>query len=376
MTNRNDESGERVGSTFERVSRRRFLGYTGVAGFGGFGLVTADADATFVDDEREIVIGEDEEGPALTEVVPEEWHDRAVRSRRVSEVLRQRFGGDSWVGSVGRRANDEDIDGFSGFDLVVGAKDVRAARRNLPEHVEGFSVEIEEYDEPVPEFCNTNNYSCVPGGAYVRVERNDGEIRVHSGTCFARNSAGDPRYLTCAHGFRDDCGDDLSGNPLWQGSSSNYVGTVSDWDATQDWALIRQAPRSDISGFDNEIIGQIPSHRGWITEAGIDTLISTDETVYKYGARTCFSSGQLTGDQSNNYCGGWVRRGRSTVETDSGDSGAPHFVRRERDGEMYLWLIGPHFGRNTTVDRATMPFAYDINDEHDITFGTTGSNSC
>lgn len=377
MGHDNYDAADRAESPSRPFSRRRFLGQTGIAGAGVLGLATPGVAAPLVDDTTEIVVTEDERGPAGTEVVPQRWYSQAQRSRATIAGLRDRYGGKAWLGSVGRRANSEEIGGLSGFDIAVGARDVAAARRALPDQVDGFTVDVYQHEEPVPHshFCTYETYSCVPGGAYVEVERNDGDIRAHSATGIAQTSSGYYRYMTCAHGFRKDCDSDIVGQELWQGSGENYVGYVTDFDATQDWALVRESYSSDVDGIDNHIVSATPSYAGWVTESGVDWLISSDETTYKYGARSCRTSGELIGEDWNSFCGGWVKWGHSTALGDGGDSGAPHYIYYESDGSWNVYLVGGHYGSGTRswTDVALMPYAYRINDDHGITFGSSSS---
>lgn len=366
MTLPSDSNDRRDATT--PIDRRRYLKYTGSAGLGGLGLTTVGTGVTFGGDTVDIVFTRDEDGPAVTKEVPGEWYTRALRSRQVQDALKEQYGGQSWLGSVGRRASAEEVGGLSTFDINVGARDVDAAKRALPDEIDGFTIDVRGYEEPDPHsWCNTYSYYCVPGGAYVVVEQNDGDLKAHSAACIAKNSSGYVRYLTCAHGFLADCGDDIKYNKLWQGSDRNYVGYVTSWHDTQDWALVRESSYSEVAGINNKIISASPDVRGWVTEDGIDYLISTDYTTYQYGARTCRSSDELRGDDWYWWCGGWTKRGNTYTDAISGDSGSPHYIYY--DG--YVYLIGPHFGHDPVTGFRLPQLAYRIHDAHGITFGST-----
>lgn len=372
MAEPNGNPGDREPSTSGQINRRRFLGYTGATGVGGLGLTTASVGATVVGDRREIVFTRDEHGPATTKEVPEAWYQQSVRSRQVRDALKERYENAPWIGSVGRRPTSEEIDGLSTYEISVGAKDVEAAKRVLPDQIDGISIDVHEFEEPVPQaWCNRHNYSCVEGGSFLGVETSEGNTSAISATCIAHNSSGYVRLMTCAHGFLDNCGHDIKYNKVYQGSDNDYVGYVTDWDRTMDWALVRESSYSEISGIDNQILGAPSYLRGWVNEDGIDYLISSDYTTYKYGAKTCESSDQLRGEEWYTRCWGWTLRGFTYLDAESGDSGAPHYIYY--DG--YCWLIGPHYGYDPFTGRKLMQYAYRFNDGYGITVGST-SNTC
>lgn len=373
MSNIPNDRSDRTGSTTSPVNRRRFLGYTGVAGATGLGLATPGAGASFGGNGTEIVIARDNDGPDLTREVPTQWYQQTQASRRVQNALANRYENASWLGDIKRHASGPEIGGMETFEITVGARNVAAARQAVPDELEGISIDVEEYDEPTPEWCNTNTYSCMQGGQYVTVERNDGYYVSHSGTCVVKNSSGYVRYMTCAHGFLVNCDDDIKYNKMYTGSSNYYVGYVTDWDKWQDFAVVRESGYSDIRGFHNRVLGEYDRPiRGHVSEDGIDYLASNTRQVRKYGAKTCKTKGDLKGDTVHKYCGGHVRRSYQTTNTDNGDSGSPHYMHTKRNGKWVLYIIGPHYGSGSTYSFSSL--GYRINERHGITFG--GAYTC
>lgn len=364
----NDPSG-RVASTPKSISRRRYLGYVG-AGAGALGLSTANVGALSSDGDIVIDIARDHQGPNPTEVVSEDWYQEAQASRKVQDALLNRFKNASWIGTVGRHATDES-GGRDSFDveIVIGAKDVAAARRAVPDEVDGFSVVVEEFREPEPHsYCNTGNDYCVSGGRFIEFDHVDGGQPNGTATCLVENEHGAERLLTVAHGFYDDCSSDIAGQRLWQGESELYVGYVTDADKNQDWAMIRESAGSDIHGFENDIVGHNGEDvRGAVSRNGIDYLIDHDRETHKYGAKTCHTDGYMVGDDWRYVCGDWRKEGDIDIVAKEGDSGAPHYIKHSGD----LYIIGPHGGGH---DPEYAPLGYRIENKHGISFG--GSDTC
>lgn len=369
-------------ATKQPVSRRRFLSHTGLAGASALGLAAVDARATTVDDTVEIVVVEHLGEALVTKEVPQGWYQAVQRSRTVRDVLVDRYQNEAWLGSIGRSAGSASIGGMAVPTITAYARDVATAERKLPSQIDGVTIDIAEHEDPVLnhetpgeqshcshlDWCNNNNYSCVPGGAYVVPQLNDGSKSCHSGTCIVTHN-GAHRYMTCAHGFLDSCSDDISGNRLEQGSSKQYVGTVTAYSAAQDWAVVSEAWNSQIGGFNNTIIGRSQRVRGHVTQDGVDTLVSNSQTIYKYGARTCRTSGVVDEERQYTYCNWSEPFVLSTNNVEGGDSGSPHYIFYEDGGTWYLAIVGLLHGSTST--HAWCPAAYKISGDHGIGFGAS-----
>ncbi|MCL9815314.1 hypothetical protein, partial [Natranaeroarchaeum aerophilus] len=237
--------------------------------------------------------------------------------------------------------------------------------------------------------CRTDIVDCIQGGDMISAYfvNGDGECDDMWGnlTITAGVTQNDETHvMTSAHGFTDSdegtCGVDISGMPAYQGvtcsedKDPNLIGHVQDYSHGLDFAIV------DTDDYDHSVSSGVVNERldidGYVTESGLDYMESNNEDCYKFGTRTCHDSGIVTGIMEGySRCGEgntWVEM---TTQAANGDSGAPHYreVNRWRD---YLQLIGPHVehttylrnGRIPTHDKSYCPAAFQIYDEHGISF--------
>lgn len=372
MTQRSHDSNAKSDSTSNPdVSRREFVNRAGVTGIGALGLNTLQDGTNLVDDSTEIVVVRRGDEPVSTRVVPGEWYRQVQRSRRVSDVLRERYGDESWLVGVQRAPTSRAIDGLNVPGVTAKATDVARAQRELPDAVEGLTVTVEEGDEPEPASCNTTSYNCVRGGSHVEVDQYDGGGTWHSAGCLVYYN-GNPRLMTCAHGFdKEVCGADIGGLGLSQGSAGQWVGSVEAWDQSQDWAVVYEASNSEVAGFSNTVLGSggYPIY-GRTSRDGIDYVTSNGTTLYKYGAKTCETTGYSNGEHWWTKCyhdEPWVH---TTNYIEKGDSGSPNYWYYEEGGQTYVAIIGTLYGWANNGD-AVWPASWKVYDDHGITFGGT-----
>lgn len=352
------------------ISRREFVSRAGITGISTFGLYSAGAGARLADDSREIVVVRHGDEPKATREVPQQWYSEVLRSRRVTDAIREKFGDEEWLVGVQRPPTSDTVGGMAVPGVTAKATDVATARRKLPDTVEGVDINVEKGDEPEPaSWCNTTSYNCVHGGSFLKVEDYAGDIVWHSAGTLAYYN-GNPYLMTCSHGFNGDtCSYDISNNTVWQGSQ--YVGNVATWDYSQDWALVAEAGGSEIAGFSNTILysGGYPIY-GYTTRDGIDYVTSNNITLYKYGARTCETTGTSNGEHWWTKCYDdepWVH---TTNNIEKGDSGSPNYWYYEENGQTYLAIIGTLYGWSNSGE-AVWPASWKVYDDHGITFGGT-----
>lgn len=374
MTEKFSGSDTNLDSTSEPdISRREFVSRAGVSGIGAFGLNALGDGVTLVDGSTEIVVVRHGDEPGATREVPHQWYSQVQQSRRVTDVIREKFGNEEWLVGVKRPPTSKTIGGMAVPGVTAKATDVATARQKLPDTVEGVSVNVEKGGEPEPaSWCNTVNYNCVQGGSFLRVEDYSGNITAHSaGTLVYYN--GSPYLMTCSHGFNGNtCSYDISNNSVWQGNNSQYVGNVATWDYSQDWALVAQASGSEISGFGNTVLGSggYPIY-GRTTRDGVDYVTSNNITVYKYGAKTCETTGTSNGEHWWTKCyddEAWVH---TTNTIDKGDSGSPSYWYYEENGTTYLAILGGTLYGWSNSGESAWPASWKVYNDHGITFGGT-----
>lgn len=186
--------------------------------------------------------------------------------------------------------------------------------------------------------------------------------------------------MTCAHSFEENkCSEDLRGRELrLDDSSSSLVGGVAEYDHAMDFAYAPDAYNSDIDGIRNSILNEPYTISGHVSASGIDDLIASDEIVHQYGAASGKTSGQLEEDSPYDRCNN-ARAPTyviSSANTQSGDSGGPHYRYYDFGGNTYLSIIAPHNGRASGIgdypsDWSAGCAAYEISNGYGIQFGGT-----
>ena len=354
------------------ISRREFVSRAGVTGVGAFGLNALGDGVSLVDGSTEIVVVRHGDEPRATREVPQQWYSQVQQSRRVADVIQEKFGDEGWLVSVGRPPTSRTVGGMAAPGVTAKATDVATARRKLPDAVEGVEINVEKGGEPEPaSWCNQANYNCVHGGSFLKAETYNGGTTWHSAGTLAYYN-GSPYLMTCSHGFNGDtCSYDIVNNTVWQGSAGQYVGNVYQWDYSQDWALVEQAGNSGVAGFSNTVLysGGYPIY-GYTTRDGMDYVTSNNVTLYKYGARTCETTGTSNGEHRWTKCYDsepWIH---TTHHIEKGDSGSPNYWYYTENGNTYLAIIGTLYGWSNAGE-AVWPASWKVYQDHGITFGGT-----
>ena len=226
-----------------------------------------------------------------------------------------------------------------------------------------MDVNVVEAQDPQPHsICDDTEWDCIPGGAIIRTERDDGtDITRCSLTCEIQYQSID-HLMTSAHCF-NACDEDPIGYHLKHGGE--VIGEVVEYDVNLDFAIIEPV---DGLKMDDSIIDESQSIFGHVTRDGVEDLRDSGETVYHYGSTTCKTSGVVDGITSNlsGSCDFDIEAPRMTTNADPGDSGGPHYHHEQSLLIDALGIIGPHWGGDTYE---WAPPGYTITDQYDITFG-------
>lgn len=341
------------------ANRREVLRAVGATGVG----LTTIGEATATDDGVRIETIRHRGETLKSKLVPREWYQHETRVNKVAADLRQQYEDINAVDGVGQTGTDRTVAGKRVTRPVIYTSE-SASAVSVPSKRDGISIEQRETPDPQPHVCYDQDYDNVPGGVQV-------ETGVpFSAACRVINSDGEPRLMTCAHGF-NQCNKKIKGEKLMQ--SDRLIGKVQDWSVGQDWATVSLSALSPIDGFDPRIVDTQREVLGYVTENGIKDLISTGETVYHRGRETCAQSGRVkeTGLVFS-ICEGTPKEdyGNYThisTYTERGDSGGIHYKEYEIGGEKYASVIAIHHG-GSNYGSYGCP-AYRIHNDHGIDFG-------
>jgi len=364
------------------VNRRNALKSIGSAGlFAGFSSqLVAGSDDTITITTAKL------EEKNLTREVPIEWYNRVEHTREVLETVRKRYAYKDFVGDIIRRSSDENILGFSAPKIVVEVDNLARNRSKIPNEVAGVTISTEEtqtrhVDDHASGWCNADP-SYFYGGSYIEVTQK-GSIGKTALTALVEvtDSSGEKLMMTAAHGFADvNCanGDDkkvkIGSQEAWfnDDTSSNYIGEVKSWDWFQDWATVHIDESKGVEKMYGHVHGDHgATSNGHVTKDGVDSLIDSGETVYNYGARTCETSGKVTGYTVTypSACGETAIE--CTTNAAGGDSGSPHYEYSKGTYDTYSVTYSLHHSHKTYNGSHTYSYgiaAFKIADKHSIGF--------
>lgn len=345
------------------VSRRATL-----QAIGGFGTLGATGVLSSFSATVEIPIVEHGDETLATTTVPSLWHEQVQAVQNLRNRLHDRHTDASWYDYVSQSAADNGIEGLLEHQITVYATAPSEAQSQLPEEIEGITIEVEESrqrvaDDHVDSSGNgeTSQHDCVPGGSYLH-DNSSGSS--WTATCIAERN-GEYFLMTAAHPF-GGCDDSLSGEDTYQGGSdSEMVGETYTYNGDYDVALVDQT--GDINGIDNSIVGESDPVVGHVSESYCDLLISNGDTVHNAGVSTGTTQGVLEEKVRTEslFCQrATVDFLKTSTNTGGGDSGAPHYWVNDENG--YIAMLGPHTHHTMnsgTHHRSFVPAAYAISDE-------------
>lgn len=356
----------------------------GFAGLGLAGVVGGRGDDTI-----EIVTIKRGDTPLNTEEVSEDWWAHVLKARELRERLRSRLASNPLVDGVDYYVDERRrIGGMPGRQIKVRIEAGHLDDVAVPSEVDGVPVEKRPEIEFVTESCEEDRdrteHDWVPGGSQLSAEGSTGSW---SATCKVHlEGEDDPWLMTCAHAFDDwDC--DGKDDTDWVEHVNSRVGLGwrANSDFHMDFACVNLSDTKEIEGVTNSVKYQTSTGRrpisGRVTRSGFDYYLG--DTVHNYGARTSHTSGELfgildEGDVSHAHAGwcepdgedpvDWFHTGTCTLP---GDSGSPHYVTWvDFQGREQASILGVHIGSpDSNRSEAFGSAAYEIYDEHDITFG-------
>lgn len=345
---------------------------------GAFGFFLFDGFSLRNEDTVEIPVGVHGDKVLNTRQVPRSWYEHVTSARDVFDRLHDKYKRSPWYDYVAQTAASDQIAGLNKHQVKVYATDTAAARTRLPNQVNGVTVSVgrsreRHLDGHLSSTCdeNTGTYNCVPGGGYLRDNASGGH-GCWTSTCIAKDSGGTHHLMTSRHPF-GDCGDDVSGEPVYNGKNDpKYVGDVQKYSHKYDATLVGQG--GDVSGIDNKIIGQSYPVRGHVSESYCDTLISNYDTTFHTGISTGETTGYLDEKVKLDMCGESVEFLKLGTNAGDGDSGGPHYWINEKYD--YIAILGPHRSHttsNATHQRSFCPAGYAMNNDLGWKFGDTSS---
>lgn len=355
--------------------RREFLketSYTATSASGFVGLTTTNSinrsisglvDKDIDIESNEVIITTVAAGdqPVLQKKVPADWWAYETKVDEVHDKLSQEFSESPDIKGIGIRTTKEKISGRKASEITFQV-DEDGTTAKIPDQVEGINIEaVDEINRP-PQACNLNTFDPLPGGVVMGQEKDTCEWGGGSTGCEVRRD-GNYYMLTAAHVLLSVCGDTTQNNAAHP-ETCDYLGFVSDYDVSKDWAIVTRDPLSDIDDLDNTIAETNGILSGHVTYSGLKDLMCSGETVYQQGKSTCKTSGTVVGrKESYGYCGIDINEGvKVDVKTDDGDSGGPCYHKYTYNGCEYLSIIG-----TTTAYQVYSP-AYKMNNNHGIKF--------
>jgi len=260
--------------------------------------------------------------------------------------------------------NEEiDPDPHAGTDVIFVYEDIIVFYENGQRQ----ETDRERYETKIESNqCLEGPHDPIPGGVIGQCTvAGRGSLSENTLGFPGRDGSGDIGMFHCSHVFYEECNDDPEGQQLWEPyQNDNYIGQLLDYSYSADWSFI-DARQAD-AGLANTIRGATGNLVGHVTEAGLDSLISSNETCYKRGRATCFESGRMTERGiSRTVCGFTARHyTSSTMDRAGGDSGGPTFRYNSEDNQE---AISIHRGRHS--DGSLGYACYRIADIHNYQFG-------
>ncbi|AGB14910.1 hypothetical protein Halru_0264 [Halovivax ruber XH-70] len=340
-------------------------------GGGSVSLTVAKTGSALPDNEKRLPVVKRGGEIIKTQSVPEDWWEHERHIIKLKNNLKDEYKYESGISSVGISNSEEKIGPLKKSKLHIrvredAKKDPSANPMSvLPERIDGEKIDVIEYSGvdnhncSRDNYCDSNEYNSLGGGA--RLDSN------HSSFGYVIKDL-DPVLMCSAHAIT--CAHVCPDYTLEH--KGKVVGQVTDLDPDQDWATVEITSDSEMD-FSGKIHGTNRPISGHVTQEGLHVLKSDGETVYKRGAKTCKTSGEVSGydeylpDGYSTDCEGDDIYVHFTTCTDSGDSGSPHY-REYTDsiGVKRAAVIAPHKG--SVGDTSVGCAAYRIANKHSVEF--------
>lgn len=292
--------------------------------------------------------------------VPRKWREFEKSAKKNFARIQKKFGQKDGVVSIAKGRDKKSVAGKKVSNIKVYVNPNKDFP-DIPSSINGVNVAtVEEIPNTEPNTANTGDYDPIPGG----VQLENGQTGGIGTTSQKVTVNGDPHLLTCAHLF-GACDGGVDGNAI-QGNDNLGSASGGINDADMDITTI---PDYDVNDYADYIMdGDAPVVNGHLTEIAISDLKSNGDTVYKMGRTTGLTNGVIKDDQYMfAACGGteypYVR---SSMTTEDGDSGAPHYYKYTLDGKYYAGIIGTHYGGESLACPA-----WKVNEKYGVNYDMT-----
>ncbi|WP_147464895.1 hypothetical protein [Halococcus sp. IIIV-5B] len=331
-----------MGQRQNNRSRRAFLKVAGVSvGYGTLGTTVAQSNDTTVT----IPITENQYGEhEYTEEVPREWLEQVESAKKVASEIE--VGENGVIGAE-----------VVNSDRQIGGKRAVQVRQAVDPEIytgsftiqEEADVDIETVPAEEPELLgcyNSGRYSTIQGGMLESDTKvNGGRISRSIGSTGARVHSSSGTYMLSVAHVWSACAGGALGSKAYQplpsveetdNLSRFEFGELAVVDVQFDFTLISPTTSRNIGG---NIRGAGPV-AGWITEAGLGSLMTDNETVQKEGATTGRTSGKIVSAYTKSDGKGCITFGNAKGVTTSvrgaqGDSGSVVFWKGD-NGKLYV----------------------------------------
>jgi hypothetical protein len=341
------------------VSRRKTLSVIGTGGAvvtgltGVPGTVVGSSGRT----QRIVTLAQGEDAHQSVSV-SKKWFNHKEQAIKIKEAIRNRFGGQEDVHTVGIGRGDRTIGDLRSKMVTVsvtpGAGD--STIDSIPSSLKGIPVAVERSERPKQTDCYTgspdqgdgDSTRDVYGGLACYGVINAKEDLSEDATLCCRVYKDGKKYmLGCRHMLNgDNCDGDGATNQSWgrvndNGNAEN-LGYAPTTYQKFDAALLNRSytPKEFIYNISDESSGGII---GRVTGDGLDYLHSEAEFVRKRGRSTCATQGTIEKVRSDyEKCGLYTTEENQVVSTtkqEQGDSGGPVYYHQENGtntDELYL----------------------------------------
>lgn len=378
----------------DRFTRRRLLQTLSTAGISSAALGLLDVETVRGAASDQVPISLDTEGNTTT-YVPADWYDRLVTARRVKDEIGDQFlpdqASDRAKGAV-QQVRDAVVGvwldagtGNAEPHIVVSVDESAPGRGDaagtVPETKRGIDVEV-EYTEREEELtdCSPNqksDTSDMPGGLSVTFSTSNGSAQ---GTLTSRvwdRDGYQTKLMTAAHvpenATDGQCGSDLEGMDAYH--NGDKIGEVDFVNHENDIAVIEPSNTTPLDEVWNpEDFSETYDVRDTMSKDGVDTFMSQDNEVKKYGVGRCYGEGKITArgkkerayynESCTKYWRDCIRWGTFN-SIGAGDSGSIAFGENP-DGSGYL---ATNINSWRWWDYSAGPAGYAIDDAHDYYWG-------
>lgn len=360
-----------------QLSRRKVLHATTIGASSISAISVAKGSPINTDDQVKIPVERRAGEVSRWKEMPEDWWTFEKHVQNVRDRIADSYMNIDGVTGVGIGTDDEKIRGKLISEIVLYIDEERLNEIKVPSSIEDISVVKKktpnrDLDEcGYSGYCNTTSYDFPPGGAHF-----DGSVTITT----AVTHEDERKLMTTGHYFWDDSDCDFElDDPQEVKHEGQILGDAVKVNRQLDYALVEETNNTEVGGFAEQVNWTSSDQiqvSGSVTKSGLHVMKSNEETMYKYGARSCRSSGVVEGYTEDISWDGCVEDGvfvEVTACTQGGDSGSPYYKTWTDDNCIFdegASIIGVHKGGSSYGAAA-----YRITEEN-IEFGTAWKKQC